>query len=106
MKEEATRLIEMVKKRIPDKEIMDKLGIQTKTSLKKMYYDALVETGKIKDIISKQEDIGTKKTLKIGKRGTLSLSKKLIVEEFGFKEGDSFTVSRRKEGIILRKEKN
>jgi hypothetical protein len=106
MKEEATKLIEMVKKRIPDKEIMDKLGIQTKASLKKMYYDALVETGKIKDIISKQEDTGTKKTLKIGKRGTLSLSKKLIVEEFGFKEGDSFTVSQRKDGIILKKAKS
>jgi len=106
MKEEATKLIEMVKKRIPDKEIMEKLGIQTKASLQKMYYDALVETGKIKDIISKQDDAGTKKTLKIGKRGTLSLSKKVVIEEFGFKEGDRFTVSKRKDSINLRKEKN
>ena len=106
MREEATKLIEMVRKRIPDKEIMEKLGIQTKASLKKMYYDALVETGKIKDIISKQDDAGIKTTLKIGKRGTLSLSKKLVIEEFGFKEGDTFAVSKRKDSINLRKEKN
>jgi hypothetical protein len=106
MKEEAKKLIEMVKKRMPDKEIMEKLGIQTKTSLKKMYYDALVETGKIKGIISKQDDVGMKKSLKIGKRGTLSLSKKLVIEEFGFKEGDTFTVSKRKDSINLKKEKN
>jgi len=41
------KLLEMVKKGIPDKEIMKELGIQTKTSLKKMYYDALVEAGKL-----------------------------------------------------------
>ena len=42
MRGEATKLIEMVRKRVPDKEIMEKLGIQTKASLKRMYYDALV----------------------------------------------------------------
>ncbi|NIM02737.1 hypothetical protein GTN66_01080, partial [bacterium] len=46
------RLIEMVRKGMPDKEIMKELGIRTKASLKKMYYDALVEAGKIKDIMT------------------------------------------------------
>jgi hypothetical protein len=54
MREEARELFEMVRKRVPDKEIMDKLGIQTKASLRRMYYDALVETGKIKDIVKEQ----------------------------------------------------
>ena len=49
------KLIEMVKKGISDKEIMKELGFQTKASLKKMYYDALVETGKIKDILTERE---------------------------------------------------
>jgi hypothetical protein len=104
MREEAKRLIEMVGKRVPDKEIMEKLGIQTKASLKRMYYDALVEAGKIKDIVAKK-DVGMKKTLKVTKRGTLLLSKKLLIEKFGFKEGDKFAVSRRKDSITLRKEK-
>ena len=102
MKEEARKLIDMVKKGIPDKDIMEKLGIQTKASLRKMYYDALVEAGKIKDIMAERE-AGTRKTLKITKRGTLLLSKTLVIDKFGFNEGDMFSVSKRKNSIILRK---
>ena len=104
MKEEAKRLIEMVRKGVPDKEIMEKLGFQTKASLKKMYYDALVEAGKIKDIVSEK---GAEKriALKVTKRGTISLSRLLVVGKFGFEVGDKFTVSKRKDSIILRKVK-
>ncbi|UCE33238.1 MAG: hypothetical protein JSV55_05080 [Deltaproteobacteria bacterium] len=104
MREEAKRLIEMVRKGVPDKEIMEKLGFQTKASLKKMYYDALVEAGKIKDIVSEK---GAEKStaLKVGKRGTISLSRLLVVDKFGFQEGDKFTVSKRKDSIILSKVK-
>ena len=104
MREEAKRLIEMVKKGVPDKEIMEKLGFQTKASLKKMYYDALVEAGKIKDIVT-EKGVEKKRTLKVTKRGTILLSKALLIDEFGFKEGDKFTVSKRKDSIILRKVK-
>ena len=55
MKEEYNKLVEMVRSRVPDKEIMEKLGVQSKAALKKMYYDALVEALKIKDIISEKE---------------------------------------------------
>ena len=104
MKEEAKRIIEMVKKGIPDKEIMKELGIQTGASLKRMYYDALVEAGKIKDILTERE-VEKKKTVNITKRGTIILGKTLLLEKFGFKEGDRFTVSKRKGSIILKKEK-
>jgi hypothetical protein len=103
MSEGARQLIDMVKGGIPDKEIMEKLGIQTKASLKKMYYDALVEAGKIKDIATK-EKVETSRTLKVSKRGTISLGKALVIDKFAFKEGDKFTVSKRKDSIILRKE--
>ena len=102
MKEEAKRLIEMIRKGVPDREIMEKLGIQRKASLKKMYYDALVEVGKIKDIVTEKE-VEMKKTLKVGKRGTMLLSKALLIDKFGFKEGDKFTVLKRKDSMILRK---
>jgi len=98
----------MVRKGIPDKEIMKELGIQTKASLKKMYYDALVEAGKIKDIMTerklKKAKVPRKRPVTIGKRGTMLLSKPLLVEELGFKEGDKFTVSKRRGSIILRKQ--
>jgi hypothetical protein len=107
MREEYEKLVAMVKKNVPDKEMMEKLGLQSKATLKKMYYDALVEAGKIKDILTEKE--ATKKTTRrrkfsIGKRGTMTLSKALLVDKLGFKEGDTFTVSTRKDSIILRKE--
>jgi hypothetical protein len=107
MREDAKKLVEMVKKGMPDKEIMNEMGIKTKATLKKMYYDALVEAGKIKDIITAREvkkETKRKKTLSISKRGTISLNKALLIDELGFKEGDKFTVSKRKDSIILRKE--
>ena len=107
MKEEYKKLVEMVKKNVPDKEMMEKLGIQSKATLKKMYYDALVEAGKIKDILTEKEvkkgsDKGRKPS--IGKRGTMTLSKAMLVDTLGFREGDTFTVSKGKDSIILRKE--
>jgi len=87
---------------------MDKLGIQTKAALKKLYYDALVEAGKIKDILTESQakkETAKARKLSIGKRGTLTLSKRLLIDTFGFKEGDKFTVSKRKDNITLRKEK-
>jgi hypothetical protein len=107
MKEEYKKLVEMVKKNVPDKEMMEKLGVQSKATLKKMYYDALVEAGKIKDILTEKEAkkaTDKARTLRIGKRGTITLSKALLVDKLGFKEGDTFTVSKRKDSIILRKE--
>ena len=107
MKEEYKKLVEMVTKNVPDKEMMEKLGIQSKAALKKMYYDALVEAGKIKDILTEKEakkatDKGRKPS--IGKRGTMTLSKAMLVDKLGFTEGDTFTVSKRKDSIILKKE--
>jgi hypothetical protein len=107
MKEEYKKLVEMVKKNVPDKEMMEKLGVQSKAALKKMYYDALVEAGKIKDILTEKETkkaTGKARTFSIGKRGTITLSKALLMDDFGFKEGDTFSVSKRKDSVILRKE--
>ena len=107
MKEEYKKLVEMVKKNVPDKEMMEKLGVQSKATLKKMYYDALVEAGKIKDILTEKEvkkRTAKARKLSIGKRGTMTLNKALIVDTLGFKEGDKFTVSKGKDSIILRKE--
>jgi len=102
MREEASRLIDMVKRGVPDKEIMEKLGIQTKASLRKMYFDALVEAGKVKNIIMERR-AETGKTLKITQRGTILLSKALLIDSFEFRQGDRFFVSKRKDKIILRK---
>ena len=106
MRTEYEKLIELVKKGVPDKEIMKELGVKTKTSLKRMYYDALVEAGKIRDIVTEREAkkaSATSRTLSITKKGTITLSNRLLIDNFGFKERDKFTVSKRKDSIILRK---
>jgi hypothetical protein len=106
MKAEPKKIIGMVRKGIPDKEIMREVGIKTKAMLRKKYYDALVEAGKIKDIITERamkKGAPRRRALKIGKRGTILLSNKLLIEQLGFKKGDTFSIAKRGERIILRK---
>lgn len=40
---------------------------------------------------------------KIDKRGTVFLSNALLIEQLGFKKGDTSSVAKRKDSIILRK---
>jgi len=106
MKHKSKDIVEMVKAGFTDKQIMKELGIQTKASLKKMYFDALVEAGKIKAIITEREKKRRQrkpKVLTIGKRGTLTLSHLLLIDKSGFKKGDKFKMSRRKNSITLRR---
>ncbi len=106
MKRKSKDIVEMVKAGFTDKQIMRELGIQTKASLKKMYFDSLVEAGKIKAIITERQQKrmqGKPKTLTIGKRGTLALSRLMLIDQFGFKQGDKFKVSKRKDNITLKK---
>jgi predicted transcriptional regulator len=105
MTEEHKKLVEMVDKGVPDKEIMKELGIKTKASLTKMYYDALVEAGKIKPLLTERElkkAESKKKTLTITNKGRLIINKPLLIDELGFKEGDTFEVAKRKDSIILK----
>ena len=100
------KLIEMVRKGKSDKEIMKELGIRTKATLRKMYYDALVEAGKIKDIMTERKmkkSAPKRRPLTVGKRGTILLSKALLIDQLGFEKGDKFTFAKRKGSIILRK---
>jgi len=106
MKQKSKDIVELVKEGFTDKQIMKELGIQTKASLKKMYFDALVEAGRIKAIITEREKKKRQrktKVLIIGKRGTLALSRLILIDQLGFKEGDKFRVSKRRDSIILKR---
>jgi predicted transcriptional regulator len=98
MKHKSKDILEMVKAGFTDKQIMKELGIQTKASLKKIYFDALVEGGKIKRKKQRKTKVVT-----IGKRGTLTLSRLLLMDTFKFKAGDKFKVSKRGSSINLKK---
>ena len=106
MKVEAKKLIEMVEKGIPANEIRKELGIKSKAPLKGMYYKALVEVGKIKDIMTERKmkkAAPKRRALRIGKRGTILLSNALLIDQLGFKKGDKFRVTKRRGSIILRR---
>lgn len=106
MKTDPKKLIEMVNKGMTAREIRKELGIKSKAPLRKMYYDALVKTGKIKDMLTERKvkkGRTTRRTLTIGKRGTILLSKPLLVEQLGFKKGDTFSAVKRRDRIILKK---
>ena len=106
MKVEAKKLIEMVERGIPANEIRKELGIKSRAPLKGMYYKALVEAGKIKDILTEREmkkAAPKRRALRIGKRGTILLSRALLMDQLGFKEGEKFEVTKRRDSIILRK---
>ena len=71
-----------------------------------MYYDALVEAGKIKDIVTERKmkkATPERRPLTIGKRGTMLLSNAVLIDHLGFKKGDKFTIAKRRDSIILRK---
>ncbi|UCD71322.1 MAG: hypothetical protein JSW70_10035 [Syntrophobacterales bacterium] len=100
------RLIEMVEKGMTAKEVRKALGIKSKAPLRRRYYDALVKAGRIKDILTEKEVKRARpkrRALTIGKRGTILLSKALLVEQLGFEKGDKFTVAKRRDSIILKK---
>ena len=106
MKAESKKLIDMVNKGVTAAEIRKALGIKSKAPLRRMYYDALVKAGKIRGIATERQvrrRRPRRRALTIGKRGTILLSKPLLVNQLGLKEGDRFSVTKRRDRIILKK---
>ncbi|MFX0197795.1 MAG: hypothetical protein ACFFCW_16870 [Candidatus Hodarchaeota archaeon] len=106
MKADPENIIEMVNEGMTAKEIKEELGIKSRASLRRMYYDSLVKAGKIKDIMTARKmrkAAPKRRALTIGKRETIILSKALLVDQLGFKEGDKFRVAKRRDRIILNK---
>ena len=103
---DAIKLIEAIELGRPSREIMAEFGINTSIQLKSYYLDALVEMGKVKGIVGrkpkKAKPAKKTKRFKIGKRGSLTISRGMI-EGMGYKIGDSFTVRKTKTGVSLKK---
>lgn len=93
-------IIEMVASGMAQDEIMEKLGIKSKSKLKAMYYDALVNAG-IVEAIGGARGKRDPYVKKIGKHGTLVLGRNLMVEKYRFKLGDRFRIISLIEGCIF-----
>ena len=93
-------IIEMVASGMTQDEIMEKLGIKSKSKLKAIYYDALVTAGIVEGIngATEKRDPYVKK---IGKHGTLVLGRNLMLDKFRFKLGDKFRIISLIDGCIF-----
>ncbi|MBU2549803.1 MAG: hypothetical protein KKB20_15420 [Proteobacteria bacterium] len=102
---DADKLIAAVKAGKPSKEIMEEFGIKTTAHLKALYYDALVEKGLAPAIADRGSQAAAEKKTKqiqVNKRGSLIVPAPMV-EEFGFKEGELFTVRKTKAGVSLKR---
>ncbi len=97
-------LIKAVESGLPRKEIMNQFGFSSPVQVNTYYLDALIETGRARAISGRKPKAGRGKnqnTVKVTKRGSISVPKELI-EEMGYKEGDSFIVNKTRAGLILK----
>jgi hypothetical protein len=99
------KLIKAVQDGATAKELMEKFGLKTSTQAKVAYLNAAMESGIVPEIKSGRsgsEKGSVSKETSVNKRGSLIVPKNLI-EEFGFKEGDTFEAKKTKAGISLKK---
>ena len=98
------KLLAMVKSGTPQAEIMKALKFKTAIQFKNHYLNALIETGKAPEIVTRRvpKKSAPAKEAFVSKRGSVVISKGLI-EEMGFAEGTTFTVRKTKSGISLKR---
>lgn len=104
MKVDNNVLLQMVKDKVPQNNIMAKLGFKTSTQLKVAYANALMESGQapVLQVGRGKKAKTTNPIVTVGKRGSIVISKDLV-DQFGFKEGDSFEVRKSAAGLSLKK---
>jgi hypothetical protein len=98
-------LLKMIESGAAQPEIMEKFGYKNSSQLKVAYANALMNTGKVPELISGRRSAGEKALntkIAVNKRGSLIIPKTLV-GEFGLKEGDAFEVKNTKTGIRLKK---
>lgn len=99
------KLVQEVQAGATAKELMDKFGFKTSTQAKVAYLNAAMEQGIVPEIKSGRGGSGkdaVSKDVVVNKRGSLIVPKKLV-DEMGFKEGDTFEAGKTKAGISLKK---
>ena len=96
------RIVEMVKSGKTVEEIKDELNLKSILTVKNLYIEGLVEAGEIPPLRKNERKRRQIDVRKIGKSGT-TLSKKLLVDKLGFKEGDTFQAKREGDNIVLEK---
>jgi hypothetical protein len=88
------KLIERIEDGAEEPTLLQEFEFKTSAQLKSAYFDALV---KLKNV----PPISQAKIVTIKKRGSITINKQLV-QEFGFKEGDSFEIKKDGYNIFLK----
>ena len=102
---DAKGLIKMVEAGETSGDIMKKMGFKTSMQLKTAYMNALIDMGKVTAIKGGRRGGGKAqkaKTVNVGKRGSIVISKDLV-DGLGISGGEKFTVRKTKAGIALKR---
>ncbi len=101
---DAAKLIKLIEDETPQADIMKKMGFKTSMQLKAAYMSALIAEGKVTGIKGGRGGgkIQKAKTVGIGKRGSIVISKDLV-DVLGISGDDKFAVRKTKAGIALKK---
>jgi hypothetical protein len=99
------KLIKMIEDQVPQAEIMKKFGIKTSTQLKTAYANALIAAGRVPAIKGgrgARKSESKKKTVGVGKRGSIIVPAELVAD-MGFGKDERFIVRKTKGGLALKK---
>jgi hypothetical protein len=98
------KLMKMIQDGLPQKEIMDKMEFKTSTQFKIAYLNAAMESDIVPKIKTGRGSAETviSKQVEVNKRGSLIIPKPLV-DDMGFKEGDTFEARKTKAGVSLKK---
>lgn len=96
------KIVELVKAGKTVEEIKNELNLKSALTVRNLYLQGLVDAGEIPPLKKNQRKKRQLDVRTIGKSGT-SLSRKLLVDMLGFKEGDTFKAKRENDAIVLEK---
>jgi antitoxin component of MazEF toxin-antitoxin module len=82
-------LMQMIKDKVPQNEIMKNMGFKTSTQLKVAYANALIESGQVPPLKSNRSQKAINIRVSVNPRGSLIIPKKLV-EHLGLRLGANF----------------
>lgn len=99
-------LIKAVESGLPRRDIMAQFGFTNPNQVTTYYLDALVELGRAKGIVGRQQTSVKVIPIKVNQRGSLVIPRERVAK-FGYTIGDAFSISKTTagDGINLKAQK-
>ncbi|MBU0516215.1 MAG: AbrB/MazE/SpoVT family DNA-binding domain-containing protein [Proteobacteria bacterium] len=98
------KLLQDLKRGVPQTEMMKRCGYKTSTQLKVAISNAIMSEGIIPRLVGGRggKAVEVNRKIKVNSRGSLIIPKQLV-DLFGLKAGDSFEVRKSRAGLSLKK---